>query len=375
MTWQFSIDRYEGKLAVLVMEDSTSIEIPRALLSTGGATGATKDCRLKKEQAMRKIATIAHRTGMRLFLVTIIAWLLGGARESKSSDLPRYDHVVIVMDENKDFGQIIGSEAAPYINGTLKAEGAVLTQMFGEEHFSQGNYFWLLSGSDQQVGFFDRIPTHQFSASNLAQRLIAADLTFKGYAEGLPGIGSTVSVAGLYARKHVPWISFSNIPNGTKVSNSSNLRFADFPKDFTKLPTVAFVIPNLDHDMHNGTPPSSVRAGDSWLQDHLDGYYQWAKQHNSLLIVTFDEDSHERPGLTNPGDSNPAKRNRIPTLIAGAHIKHGEYPEGKGITHVSLLRTLEAIYKLPKSGAQQQNAITAGISNDYVIQDIFEMTP
>src|SRR5690349_16318327 len=117
--------------------------------------------------------------------------------------------------------------------------------------------------------------------------------------------------------------------------------------------------------MHNGAPPSSVKAGDKWLRHNLDGYYQWAKQHNSLLIVTFDEDSHGQTELTNPGDTNPAKRNRIPTIIAGAHVKHGAYPEGKGVTHVNLLRTLEAIYKLPKSGAQQAKALAAGISDDY----------
>jgi acid phosphatase len=156
------------------------------------------------------------------------------------------------------------------------------------------------------------------------------------------------------------------------VDNSSNLRFTDFPEDFTKLPTVAFVIPNLVNDMHDGRPPSSVRAGDSWLRDHLDGYYQWAKQHNSLLIVTFDEDSRKPPGLTNPDDPDPRKRNRIPTVVAGAHIKHGEFPEGNGITLVNILRTLEAMYQLPKSGTQPEKALAAGIRDETVIQDIFE---
>ena len=59
-----------------------------------------------------------------------------------AKDLPVYDHVVIVMEENKDYKQIIGSPAAPYIN-SLRKDGANLTHMFGEEHYSQGNYFWL----------------------------------------------------------------------------------------------------------------------------------------------------------------------------------------------------------------------------------------
>jgi hypothetical protein len=61
--------------------------------------------------------------------------------------LPVYDHVVIIVEENKDYGEIIGNPNAPYINNVLKAEGANFTRMYGEEHWSQGNYFWLFSGS------------------------------------------------------------------------------------------------------------------------------------------------------------------------------------------------------------------------------------
>src|SRR5204863_7058194 len=35
------------------------------------------------------------------------------------------------------------------------------------------------------------------------------------------------------------------------------------------------------------------------------------------------------------------KQNQICTIIAGARVKPGDYDEGKGVTHVSILRTLE----------------------------------
>ena len=54
----------------------------------------------------------------------------------------------------------------------------------------------------------------------------------------------------------------------------SNLRFIDFPADYNQLPTVAFVIPDQEHDMHNGTPQEAVPAGDRWLAENLDRYYQ-----------------------------------------------------------------------------------------------------
>jgi hypothetical protein len=295
-----------------------------------------------------------------------VSWLTG---------LPVYDHVVIVVEENKDYEQIIDSPNAPYINGTLRKEGASLTRMFAEEHHSQGNYFWLFSGSNQGVGFHDVIPSHPITAPNLGERLITAGHSFKGYSEDLPKIGSTDSTSGLYARKHVPWVSFSNVPNGASAASSSNLRFKDFPTDYNELPTVSFVIPNLVNDMHDGKLAPGIKAGDDWLSKHLKTYYQWAKDNNSLLILTFDENDHGPTGLTDPAAVQPNRRNRIVTIFAGAHIKHGEYPEGAGVTHVNILRTLEAMYGLPSSGAQQPFAINAGISDRAILTDVFEVAP
>ena len=76
--------------------------------------------------------------------------------------------------------------------------------------------------------------------------------------------------------------------------------------------------------------------------------------------------------MTDPADKDAKKSNRIVTILAGAHIRHGEYSEGKGVTHVNVLRTLEAMYKLNRSGSQQWNALKAGIADDFVINDIFE---
>jgi hypothetical protein len=321
---------------------------------------------------------------------------------SHPAGLPRYDHIVIVVEENKDYDEVIGSAAAPYINTVLKAEGGNFTRMYGEEHYSQGNYFWLFSGGNQSVGFHDQVPTTLFMSRNLGEQLITKCkptqpytqcLSFKGYAEGLPSIGSTVDAVQkdgcnqdctIYGRKHVPWISFANVPNGRAVETSSDLRFEDFPRDFSQLPTVAFVIPNLENDMHNGSViPDMVRRGDDWLRTHIDPYYQWAKSHNSLLILTFDENNDKRKyvGLTNPAvnvtdEYTKDLQNRTVTIFAGAHIKPGDYEERPaGINHVTILRTIEAMYGLSRSGAQQPNAAAAGITDEQIITDVFVVSP
>jgi acid phosphatase len=299
--------------------------------------------------------------------------------------LPVYDHIVIVVEENKGYEQIIGNPAAPYLN-RLAAEGALLTHMYGEEHNSEGNYFWLFSGDNQHVGFDDKIPPVKFTSNNLGAALLAKGLSFKGYSEALPAIGSEVDVTPpgchypcLYGRKHVPWISFTDVPNGPTLDTSSNLRFADFPVDYGQLPTVAFVIPDQERDMHNGKPQDSVPAGDRWLAENLDRYYQWAKTHNSILIVTFDENDNfatNLRGLTDPavvqdGSAQArAAQNRIATIIAGAHIRPG-YQAHMMVNHVTLLRTIEAMYGLSRAGHQQPNAARAGISDDAILTDIF----
>ena len=314
---------------------------------------------------------------MHKFLTMVMLSLLVGeahfpeqALAAWPDSLPVYSHIVIVVEENKDYDEIVGNEGAPYIN-MLRSEGANFTQMFAEEHKSEGNYFWLFSGSNQKVGFTDETPKGMIAAPNLGSELIARGLSFRGYSEDLPEVGSMVPRKNLYARKHVPWISFSNIPQGSDPDSSTNLQYLQFPSDFSKLPTVAFVIPNLINDMHND--PDNVKNGDAWLRKNIDAYYQWAKTHNSILIVTFDE-NEDTNGMADPTDPSSAAKvmqNRIATIVAGARIRPGDYPEGKGINHVTILRTIEAMYGLGHAGSQQKEAAEYGIGDDKVITDIF----
>jgi hypothetical protein len=66
------------------------------------------------------------------------SWHAGAA--AWPAGLPVYDHIVIVVEENKDYEQIIFNKDAAFIS-QLAADGALFTNMFGEEHYSQRNYF------------------------------------------------------------------------------------------------------------------------------------------------------------------------------------------------------------------------------------------
>jgi acid phosphatase len=246
------------------------------------------------------------------------------------SHTPTPAHVVVVVEENHAFQQIIGSPDAPYINSLASDRHAALfTQSFALTHPSQPNYLLLFSGSNQGVTS-DAQPTTTFTTPNLASELLAKRKTFVGYSDGLPSAGFTGFTSGDYAAKHAPWVNWQGSgPN--QLPATVNQPFTAFPTNFKRLPTVAFVIPNLQHDMHDGT----VAAGDAWLQQNLGAYVNWAKSHKSLLILTTDED-------------NDQHNNQITTLFIGAGVKHGQYSES--INHLSVLRTIEAMYHLTAAG-------------------------
>lgn len=247
----------------------------------------------------------------------------GVAHAAGPAALPRPDHVVIVVLENHAYGEVIQNSKAPYIS-SLATSGATLTQSFAVTHPSQPNYLALYSGSTQGLTS-DSCP-HTYSSANLGQELLAAGKTFIGYSESMPSDGYTGCTSGRYARKHNPWVNFTNVPA------SANLRYTRFPTDFTQLPTVSFVVPNLCNDMHD----CSVSTGDTWIRNNLDGYVRWAKTHNSVLLLTFDEDDY-------------SASNRIPTLFVGQPVKPGSY--STRVTHYGVLRTLLDMYGLPCVGS------------------------
>jgi phosphatidylinositol-3-phosphatase len=272
---------------------------------------------------------------LRLFCaVALVISALAPRVSLAAAELPTLAHVVIVVEENRSQANIIGNQSAPFINA-LAANGAMMAQSFAETHPSEPNYLALFAGDTFGVTK-DVCPVNGGAQPNLGSELLAAGYTFVGYAEGLPSVGSAVCSAGKYARKHVPWANFTNIPPTNSVP------FSAFPMgSYASLPTVSFVIPNNDDNMHDG----SIAAGDAWLNRQLSGYANWAVANNSLLIVTWDEDDN-------------TSRNQIPTVFYGAHVQRGSYNEQ--ITHYNVLSTLEQMYGLPKTGnAAAAPAITA----------------
>ncbi len=249
-----------------------------------------------------------------------------------AQSLPRPDHIVIVIEENKSFAQIIGNPSAPYINALAK-RGLLFTQSYGVTHPSQPNYLALFSGSTHGVGNND-CPL-ELSGANLAGALAEKGLSFTSYAESMPQAGFDGCAHGAYMRKHNP------VANWNKLA-ALNQPFSAFPQDFAKLPTVALVAPDQQNDMHDG----SVAQGDAWLEKNIEPYAQWVMAHNSLLILTWDEDN-------GPAD------NRVATLFIGPMVKPGA--SAQRINHYNILRTLSEMYGLAYPGESAQAEPVRGV--------------
>ena len=234
---------------------------------------------------------------------------------------------MVVIFENHGYSQVIGSASAPYFN-QLARQGANFTAFAAVSHPSEPNYLAMFSGSTH--GLTNDACPQTFSTANLASGLIAAGKTFTGYVDALPASGPTVCSSGNYARKHVPWVNFTNVPASATQS------FTSFPQtasaNFAGLPDVSYVVPDLCNDMHD----CSVAIGNTWLSAHMSAYANWAASNDSLLIVTFDE-------------NNGTAGNIVPTIFVGAHVNPGNYSEH--VNHYSVLRALEDEYGLPHNGA------------------------
>ena len=259
---------------------------------------------------------------------------------AQAASIPTPTKVVIVIEENHSFSQIIGSVgsaqdlAAPTINAWART-GALMTQSFGVTHPSQPNYLALFSGSTQ--GITDDSVHPRFSGANLGSELIAAGKTFVGYSQGLPSNGSDVASSGAYQRKHNPMTQFTNLLTaGSNAAVNKIFNVANFPilagTDYSFLPNVSIVVPDQINDMHDGT----ITQADTFLNNNLSAYKQWASANNSLLIITWDEDN----GLSS---------NRIPTIFFGPMVVTGNYSET--INHYNILRTIEDMYGTTHAGA------------------------
>jgi phosphatidylinositol-3-phosphatase len=245
------------------------------------------------------------------------------------------DHLILVLEENHSFEQIIGSPAAPFLN-RLATHGTLLTHYYAITHPSLPNYVALLSG---RTALHNDCRACTFPGPTLVDQLEARHISWAAYLEGLPRPCSTVPRSGAYTEAVDPFMHAADIRHHPSRCDRV-LPFSRFPADLAigRLPSVVFVMPNLDHEMHSG----SVRVADRWLQrlvDQLQASPVWRQ--DTGLVVTFDESTRRDvrsccDGLGHGG--------RTATIVAGPRVPRGR--DATPYTHYSLLRSIEATFGL-----------------------------
>jgi acid phosphatase len=199
------------------------------------------------------------------------------------SNQPSFSHVVLLVEENHSYSEVIGNSAMPNFN-RLAAKYGLAKQYFAAAHPSIPNYLMLTTGLTET---FNDSFSGTISDDNVVRELVKAGKTWKCYAESIPAPAYVGADSGVYVRRHNPFSYLSDVQNS--VAQAANIvPFTQFATDLANntLPQYAFIAPNLDDDAHNG----SLAQADAWLQSNVIVPLTASPAFQStLLIITFDE--------------------------------------------------------------------------------------
>jgi phosphatidylinositol-3-phosphatase len=253
-----------------------------------------------------------------------------------ASALPRptSSHVVVIVMENEEDTDVLGSPAAPYANALVRRYGTA-TQSFAIGHPSLPNYLALTSGSTNGVS--SDCTDCQVEAPNIVDQLEAAGISWKAYLEDEPTACFRGATAGGYAKKHNPFIYYDDIARSPRRC-SQLVGFARLAADLRRgrLPTYAWITPNLCDDGHD----CGVAGGDRFLAHAVPPLLRELGPHG-FLVLTWDE------GSSNQGCcGGAAQGGHIATIVAGPEVRRGAR-EGQPVDHYGVLGTIEEALGLP----------------------------
>ena len=268
------------------------------------------------------------------------------AVDSRSSAAtPELGHIFVLLMENKEYDDIIGSSRAPFINSLAQGYGSA-AEYYAIRHPSLPNYLALASGSTQ--GMTTDCGDCSFDAPNLVDQLQSHQKSWKAYMEDIPGpcfngesAGGIGPFGNLYVRRHNPWMYFRSI-SGDPSRCSSVVPLSQLQQDLQRgqVPDFVWISPNLRHDMHDG----SIEEGDGWLSSFVPGILSSpAWQENGVLFLVWDE------GTTSGGCCGGAVGGHTVALVIASHGKRG-YRSRTQLTHYSVLRTIEEGWRLGLMG-------------------------
>jgi len=264
----------------------------------------------------------------------------GAATATAAAPVPAFDHVVVIVFENKEATSVLGNRAAPTFNSYARRY-AKLSRYYGVTHPSLPNYLALVSGSTQ--GITTDCTECVVDAQNLADTIEASGRTWKTYAEGLPAPGFLGAFKGRYAKKHNPFAYFRDIA-GDPARRARLVPLARLAADLRTgaLPSFSLVVPDLCHSMHD----CSVSVGDAWLRGQVGNFLKLPR---TVVFVVFDEG-----GTSIRGGGHTA------ALALGTAVRSGS-SFTRVTNHYGILRTVEQAWGLPLLGHSARVGPITGI--------------
>jgi hypothetical protein len=243
-------------------------------------------------------------------------------------------HIAVIVMENEEYGDIIGSPSTPYING-LARRYALASSMYAISHPSLPNYLALTGGST--FGIDSDCTDCGVAQTSIVDQLMSADVSWKAYMEGLPHRCFTGAGAGEYAKKHDPFMYYSRVADvPARCARIVPLAQLGTDERAHALPRFIWITPNLCHDMHDCSPST----GDRFLSTLLPPLLR-SLGPRGLVFLTWDE------GTTDDGCCRLAAGGHVAAIVAGPGAKRG----GRLTTptdHYSVLQTIEDLYGLPR---------------------------
>jgi len=251
--------------------------------------------------------------------------------------IPKIDHIVIIVEENRSFASLVNNSDAPYINQLLKTGSTAVNY----SAVSKNPYIALTSGSLTSIpnSCNPKNTECQTGVANITDEIEKSGRTWKMYAEGMPRT-CYPNNSGEYVVRHNPFMFYSDIINDAKRCNNHIVPYSKLISDIkdSNIPNYSFISPNVCNDMHN----CSTAIGDLWLSKNVPlilSSAAFAKQ-KSLLVITWDEGSK--------------KDNKVLTIFLGNAAKKG-YVSNEKFNHYSMIRTIEHIWGLESLSSNDKN--------------------
>ncbi len=230
--------------------------------------------------------------------------------------------VVLIVMENHEYGSIVGSSSAPYLNRRFIRRGTLYTHYYAVRHPSLPNYLAITSGTTSGCGS-DACPRKRYRTNNIFHQLLAAGIAWNAWEESMPS-RCALSSSGTYVVHHNPPAYYANL--FPRVCRYRDRRYpAKLPRH---LAPFTFVSPNNCHNMHD----CSVATGDRWLRNHVPKLLH----RGAVVIITFDEGSGSHGG-----------GGHVMTAVAGPHVRRG-FKRRTRFTHFGLLAGLERWFGVPR---------------------------